>query len=96
MDLEKGKSGPEIVQLADQYFELAQEHKQPQRRCLELRAAFHYAAARPFLMPGVELVKADKRIEEIHKAYAADVLARSSLPAAALPTSALNPKDNSG
>jgi hypothetical protein len=96
MDLEKGKSGSEIVQLADQYYELAAEHKQPQRRCLELRAAFHYAAARPFLMPGVELVKADKRIEEIHKAYAADVLARSSLPAAALPTSALNPKDDSG
>ncbi|HUE70661.1 MAG TPA: hypothetical protein VMP01_07205, partial [Pirellulaceae bacterium] len=96
MDLEKGKSGSEIIQLADQYYELAHDYKQPQRRCLELRAAFHYAAARPFLMPGVELVKADKRIEEIHRAYAADVLARSAVPAPALPTTIPNPKDDSG
>ncbi|MEX2026085.1 MAG: hypothetical protein WEH44_02275, partial [Pirellulaceae bacterium] len=96
MDLEQGKSGSEIVQLADQYYELAQEFKQPQRRCLELRAAHHYAAARAFLTPGVELVKADKRLEEIHRAYAADVLARSVVPAASLPTTAPNPKDDSG
>ena len=96
MDLEQGKSGHEIIQLADHYYELAQEFKQPQRRCLELRAAHHYAAARPFLMPGVDLVKADKRIEEIRKANAGDVLVRASAPAAALPATGASPKDDSG
>ncbi len=94
MDLEKERSGPETVQLADQYFQLAQEYKQPQRRCLELRAAFHYAAARAYLIPGVDLVKAEKRIEEIHKAYASDLLAKPA--EAALPAAAPDPKDDSG
>jgi hypothetical protein len=85
-----------MIQLADQYFDLAQEFKQPQRRCLEMRAAHHYAAARAFLMPGVDLVKADKRIEEINKAYADDLLVRSTVTTAALPATAPNPKDDSG
>ncbi len=95
MDLEKGKSGPETVQLADQYWELAQDYKQPQRRSLELRAAFHYAGARGFLMPGVDLVKAEKRIEEANRLYGSGPLAKTKAGAPLLPMPTVNPKDDS-
>jgi uncharacterized protein DUF1559 len=96
MDLEKDKTGPQIVQLADQYWDLAQEHKYPQRRSLQVRAAFHYAEAMRYLTPGVDLVKAEKRIEEVKRTYGADALDKAAGTASVLPTPRVTPKDDSG
>jgi len=96
MDLERDKTGPQTVQLADQYWELAEEFKHPQRRSLQLRAAFQYAAAIPFLTAGVDLVKAEKRIEEVKRTYGADALDKGAVAAPPLPTQMVNPKDDSG
>jgi hypothetical protein len=99
MDLERDKSGPQTVQLADEYWELAAEYKQPQRRSLQVRAAFHYAAAMPYWTPGVDLVKCEKRIEEIKRIYGADALnkaASAAGTASAVPNPMASPKDDSG
>ena len=96
MDLEKDKTGPQTVQLADQYWDLAREHKQPPRRSLQVRAAFHYAEAMRYLTLGVDLVKAEKRIEEVKRTYGADALDKSAGTAAVLPTPQVTPMDDSG
>lgn len=96
MDLEKGKTGSEQVQLADHYWDLAQEFKQPQRRSLELRAAFHYAAAMPLLTDGVDLVKAEKRLAETSRIYGKEALAKAGGSTPTLPKPMVNPKDDSG
>jgi hypothetical protein len=96
MDLEKDKTSPQTVQLADQYWDLAEEYKHPQRRSLQLRAAFHYAGAIPYLTPGIDLVKAEKRIEEVKRIYGAGALAKAAGTATVPPTPLVNPKDDSG
>lgn len=65
MDLQPEKTAQEKFDLADQYWDLAEEYKDPQKRGLELRAACWYQKAARDLPPGIAKIKAQKRVEEI-------------------------------
>ena len=97
MDLDADKSPLDKVQLADQYWELATEYQQPQRRGLQLRAVFYYVAAMSELTDGLELVKAEKRIEEVRRNYGTQALEKVVGAGGAIPRRPLvNAKDDSG
>jgi hypothetical protein len=66
VDLESARSGPEAYSLAEQYWDLAQELKQPFSRGLELRAAYYYQQA-VGQMEGLEKVKAQQRLQTIRQ-----------------------------
>ena len=96
MDLDPDKGGPQRLQVADQYWDLASSYKLPQRRSLELRAAFHYAAARPLLTSGIDLVQAEKRIEEVGRRYGKEAQADVATSTSDLRGPMPNPQDDSG
>jgi hypothetical protein len=77
IDLEAGRSPQDSLSLADQYWEMAGDYKQPFSRGLHLRAARYYQLAQNSLPDGLEKLKAQKRIEEAGDIYGKDVVARA-------------------
>jgi hypothetical protein len=76
IDLEPDRSPQQTLSLADQYWEMAEQLKQPQARGLHLRAAFHYHSAALLLEDGLEKIKAQRRIDEAIAIYGKDDLER--------------------
>jgi hypothetical protein len=77
IDMESGRSAQDSLSLADQYWEMAGEYKQPFSRGLHLRAALCYQTALNSLPEGLERLKAQKRIDEAGDIYGKDVVARA-------------------
>lgn len=69
LDLSSSKSAQEIVDLANQYWDLAEQKPDLEERGLKLRAAYWYAQATSELPDGLDKVKARKRLAEIIEAY---------------------------
>ena len=72
IDLEASRSPQATLSLAEQYWEMAGERKQPQARGLHLRAVHHYQTAIVLLDGGLERLKAQKRIDEAGEQYGKD------------------------
>jgi hypothetical protein len=85
IDLQPGRSPQDTLSLADQYWEMAGDYKQPFTRGLHLRAALCYQTARNTLPDGLEKLKAQKRIDEAGEIYGKEVVARALAPPAAVP-----------
>jgi len=86
IDLESGRSPQDTLSLADQYWEMAGEYKQPFMRGLHLRAVYCYRAAQNTLPEGLEKLKAQKRIDEAAEIYGKEALERALAPPAAAVT----------
>lgn len=69
LDLASFKSPQEVVDLANQYWDLAEKKPDLEQRGLKLRAAYWYAQATSELPDGLDKIKARKRLAEIIKAY---------------------------
>jgi hypothetical protein len=78
IDLEPARQPPEALSLADQYWELAQHVKPPEKRGLHLRAVAHYAAAAAQLGNTLARIKARKRLEEAARLYDPEEIASAS------------------
>lgn len=77
IDLEANRSAQDSLALADQYWEMAGDYKQPFSRGLHLRAALCYQTALSSLPEGLERLKAQKRIDEAGDIYGKDVVTRA-------------------
>lgn len=86
IDLEATRSPQDTLSLADQYWEMADDYKQPFSRGLHLRAAQCYQTAHATLPDGLEKLKAHKRIDEVGEIYGKEIVARALAPPA-VPTS---------
>jgi hypothetical protein len=75
---ERGPS--ETLSLADQCWDLADRFKQPQRRGLQLRAAYCYEMASAGLASGLEKIRAQKRIDEAAAIYGREEIDRVLAP----------------
>jgi hypothetical protein len=82
IDLEKGRSPQDTLSLADQFWDMAGDYKQPFTRGLHLRAALCYRSAQNTLPEGLEKLKAQKRIDEVTNIYGKEVVERALAPAA--------------
>ena len=69
LDLASAKSPQELVDLAHQYWDLAEKKPDLEERGLKLRAAYWYAQATSQLPNGLEKIKARKRLAEVIEAY---------------------------
>jgi|GEM_PF-2448742 len=69
IDLLPERKAKETASLADQYWDMADDFKQPQKRNLKLRAAFWYKVAAHQLADGLEKSRAKRRIDEVEVAY---------------------------
>ena len=69
IDMLPQRKATETASLADQYWEMADDFKQPQKRNLKLRAAFWYKVAALQLNDGLEKSRARRRIEDAELAY---------------------------
>ncbi len=69
IDMLPERKAKETASLADQYWKMADEFKQPQKRNLKMRAAFWYKIAAQQLTEGLEKARAKRRIEEAELAY---------------------------
>jgi len=63
------RKAKETASLADQYWDMADDFKQPQKRNLKLRAAFWYKIAAAQLSDGLEKVRAKRRVEDTEVTY---------------------------
>jgi hypothetical protein len=77
IDLEGGRSPQDTLSLADHYWEMADDYKQPFTRGLHLRAALCYQQAQNVLPDGLEKLKAQKRIDEVGEIYSKEELQRA-------------------
>lgn len=80
IDLEATRSPQDTLSLADQYWEMADDYKQPFTRGLHLRAAVCYQTAKATLPDGLEKLKAQKRIDEAGEIYGKEIVARVLAP----------------
>lgn len=80
IDLEATRSPQDTLSLADQYWEMADDYKQPFTRGLHLRAAVCYQTAKATLPDGLEKLKAQKRIDEVGEIYGKEIVARVLAP----------------
>lgn len=69
LDLSSSKSPPEIFDLANQYWELAEHKPDLEEQGLKLRAAYWYAQSVQQLPDGLDKIKARKRLAEVIEAY---------------------------
>jgi hypothetical protein len=69
LDLTSAKSAQEIVDLANQYWDLAEQKPNLEEKGLKLRAAYWYSQAARQLPDGLEKIKARKRLAEIVETY---------------------------
>jgi hypothetical protein len=69
LDLSASKSPQEIFDLADQYWDLAEQRPNLEEQGLKLRAAYWYTAAAKQLPSGLQKIKSRKRLAEIIAAY---------------------------
>lgn len=87
LDLASSKSPQEVFDLANQYWDLAEQKPDLEKQGLKLRAAYWYAQATKELPDGLDKIKARKRLAEIIDAYGkeetAKATARSDIAAAA-------------
>jgi len=72
LDLSSSKSPQEIFDLANQYWDLAEQKPNLEEQGLKLRAAFWYAQAAKELPDGLDRIKARKRLAEIIDTYGKD------------------------
>lgn len=94
IDLESDRTPQQTVSLADKYWEMADDFKQPQTRNLHLRAIHCYQQAAAQLAGGLEKVKAQKRLEEASQWYGAAEVTKAlqqmtpptGVPVAAVPS----------
>jgi hypothetical protein len=80
LELAENRSLQETLSLAEQCWDLAPRFKQPQRRGLHLRAAYHYALVKSRLAAGLESVKAQRRIDEAASLYGQEEIDRVLAP----------------
>ncbi|MCE9524680.1 MAG: DUF1559 domain-containing protein [Planctomycetales bacterium] len=87
LDLSSSKSPQEVFDLANQYWDLAEQKPDLEKQGLRMRAAYWYAQATKELPDGLEKIKARKRLVEIIDAYGKEetekATARSDVAAAA-------------
>ncbi len=87
LDLASSKSPQEVFDLANQYWDLAEQKPDLEKQGLKLRAAYWYAQSTKELPDGLEKIKARKRLSEIIDAYGKEetekATARSDIAAAA-------------
>jgi signal transduction histidine kinase len=69
IDLTKNRTPTETLSLGDEYFDLASELKQPQKRGLHLRAARCYTAALRDSKATLETLKTKRRLEQVAMLY---------------------------
>ncbi len=78
LDLASSKSPQEIVDLANQYWDLAEKKPDLEARGLKLRSAYWYAQAIDGLPDGLDKIKARKRLTEIIEAYGKEETERAT------------------
>jgi hypothetical protein len=71
IDLLPDRKAKETASLADQYWDMADDFKQPQKRNLKLRAAFWYKIAAIQLSDGLQKSQAKRRIADAEVMYGA-------------------------
>jgi hypothetical protein len=69
VELSPNRTPHETLALADQYWDLAEKTKPPQRRGLHLRAVYCYASIQPRLATSLDKVKVSRRIDEATALY---------------------------
>ncbi len=69
LEMSPNRTPHETLALADQYWDLAEKTKPPQRRGLHLRAVYCYASIQPRLATSLDKVKVTRRIEEASALY---------------------------
>ncbi|HEX5106723.1 MAG TPA: DUF1559 domain-containing protein [Pirellulaceae bacterium] len=77
IDRETARSPHDTLSLADHYWEMANDYKQPFSRGLHLRSALCYQTALDQLPDGLEKLKAQKRIDEVGEIYSPEEVARA-------------------
>jgi len=71
IDLLPERKAKETASLADQYWDMADDFRQPQKRNLKLRAAFWYKIATAQLSDGLEKSRAKRRVADVEVMYGA-------------------------
>jgi hypothetical protein len=105
MDLEPVRAPSDTLKLADQYWDMADDYKQPFTRGLHLRAVYQYQMAAAQLAGSFDRLRAQKKLDEAIAMYGKDDIERSlgratatstgsSIPV--LPASVSNPAATSG
>jgi hypothetical protein len=69
LELSTSRSPHETLALADQYWDLADKSKPPQRRGLHLRSVHCYAVIQSLLATSLDKVKVTRRLEEARNLY---------------------------
>jgi hypothetical protein len=93
LELAADRSADAVLDLADQYWELAVRYKLPQRRGLHLRAIYCYELVSAVLPSSLEKVKAHKRLEEAIAVYGKAEVDRILAPIRSLRTGKATPVD---
>ncbi len=83
IDLEPEKSPKTLVQLGDQYFEMASSSPAVQRLGFHMRAVYYYRQAVPLMTGNLDKLRIEKRLTEIANHYGASTVDRM--------TAAMNP-----
>ncbi|MFN0017029.1 MAG: DUF1559 domain-containing protein [Pirellulaceae bacterium] len=78
LDLTTSKSPQDIFDLANQYWDLAEQKPDLEEQGLKLRAAYWYAQSTKELPDGLEKIKARKRLAEIIAAYGKEETAKAT------------------
>jgi hypothetical protein len=93
LELHANRSLGETLSLAQQCWDLAAKFKHPQRRGLHLRAIYHYALVKAKMAPGLETVKAQRRIDEAAALYGREEIDRILAPLGLTKVAADEPND---
>ena len=78
LDLSSSKTPQEMFDLANQYWDLAEQKPNLEEQGLKLRAAYWYTQATKELGDGLDKIKARKRLAEIIKTYGKEETAKAT------------------
>lgn len=77
IDLDSTKDARTLAQLGDQYLDLSESYKPPQKNHLQLRAAYCYGTALPLMNGGLEKIRVQKKLDEAEQYYGKETIARA-------------------
>lgn len=78
LDLSSSKTPQEMFDLANQYWDLAEQKPDLEQQGLKLRSAYWYSQATRELADGLDKIKARKRLAEITKTYGKEETAKAT------------------
>lgn len=77
IDLDATKDARTLAQLGDQYLDLSEAYKPPQKNHLQLRAAYCYGTALPLMNGGLEKIRVQKKLDEAEQYFGKETIARA-------------------